>query len=157
MKAVTDRIRLHHSIALNAGVERVFPMFTPLGEKAWVAGWSPQFHSPKSGLTTQGMVFQTGEADELTLWACCDWAPERFHVRYVRVTPASRFGFVEVTCIPASHSATVANVTYELTALSPHSEAFLRDFAASFAAMIDTWEMLINQWLGDHPGETVKH
>ncbi|MCC7053669.1 MAG: hypothetical protein IT355_10400 [Gemmatimonadaceae bacterium] len=151
-------VRRAAQIVLDGPVERVFPMFTPLGECAWVPGWAPQFIRPADGRTAAGMVFRTGEADELTLWACCDWEPGQQRVRYARVTPASRFGFVEVRCTAATATTTTADVAYDLTALTPAGVKYLDEFtAAAFGAMLAEWQVRIDGWLAANPAAIVRH
>lgn len=74
------------------------------------------------------------------------------------MTPASRFGFVEVVCRRTLDGGTEALVAYELTALNDHGSSFLDGFTPSgFAAMIEEWKALINAWLHDNPGKTAPH
>jgi hypothetical protein len=54
-----DHVELRHSIVLSGSIDRVFPLFTPAGEKLWVEGWDPEFLHPTSGETCEGMVFRT--------------------------------------------------------------------------------------------------
>ena len=98
------------------------------------------------------MVFRTGQDDELTLWSCIEWNPAAHRVRYARVTPASRFGFVDVACAPAGAARTAATVAYTFTALSPAGEAMLDALSEpAFAAMIEGWRVKIDAWLAANP------
>lgn len=137
-----------HSIEIAASAERVFPLFTPLGERAWVDGWDPEFLHPADGETCAGMVFRTGGGAEATLWACADWEPAAYRVRYVRVTPGSRLGFVTVACRPLDPERTEATVTYAFTALSDAGRDYLDGFGeTAFAAMIEGWRGAIERLL----------
>ena len=107
-----------HAIRLGYPVERVFPLFTPAGEEDWVEGWRPEYLSPAGRETREGMVFRTGADDETTFWSCVLWRPDRHHARYVRVTPASRFGFVDVSCRALADGGAEATVSYAITALN---------------------------------------
>lgn len=142
------RVVRTHSILLNAPVEKVFPLFTPLGEKAWVEGWNPQILHPASGEAAEGMVFVTrhiGEPD--TIWTISGYQPERFFVRYVRVSPESRLGVVEVSCAAADAGKTKAIVTYEFTALSEKGNEFIDGFTEEhYRQYISEWESAINKW-----------
>jgi hypothetical protein len=82
-----DHVERRHSIVLSGSIDRVFHLFTPAGEKLWVEGWDPEFLHPTSGETCDGMVFRTSHGGEITLWACIDWSPSAYRVRYARVTP----------------------------------------------------------------------
>lgn len=141
-------VERRHAITLAAPVARVFPLFTPRGEERWIAEWRPDYIHPSDGETVEGMVFRTGQGDDLTLWSCLAWEPAAHHVRYARVTPASRFGFVDVRCMALDAGRTEAVVTYTFTALNDAGEAWLDTLTApAFAAMIDVWRAKIDAWL----------
>jgi hypothetical protein len=72
---VTIHLERRHSIVLAGPINRVFPLFTPVGETLWVDDWNPDFLHPVNGETCEGMVFRTHHGDELTLWTCVDWSP----------------------------------------------------------------------------------
>lgn len=147
-----------HTIVIDAPVARVFPMFTPLGETVWVEGWKPEFLNPKNGATEQFMVFRTGSGASETLWTCCDWEPAKHFVRYVRVTSASRFGFVDVQARAAGAATTSVTVTYRYVALTAAGEAELAAFTEdAFRAMIDGWRVAVSKWLVENPGARVPH
>ncbi len=93
------------------------------------------------------MVFTTGAGDNQTFWGLVDYDPQRYLARYARVTPASRFGFVEVACSPQG-AGTRVEVTYTFTALTDAGNAFLDQFSeAAFRKMIDGWKALLDDWL----------
>jgi hypothetical protein len=145
---VMDHIERQHTITLSGSIERVFPLFTPTGEKLWVEGWDPEFLHPASGQTCEGMVFRTRHGHEETLWACVDWEPSCHRVRYVRVTPGSRFGFVEVVCREASGRTTEASITYTFTALSNEGRSYLASVSEpAFVGMIEEWRERIDRRL----------
>lgn len=145
---MTDHLECRHSIDLAGPIERVFPLFTPIGETLWVDGWDPEFLHPRSGETQEGMVFRTSHGDEVTLWACTDWQPNEHRVRYARVTPGSRFGFVEVTCRDGGGESTQASIAYTFTALGENGRSYLSQLTeGAFVDMIETWKAGINAWL----------
>lgn len=137
-----------HAIVLEAPPAVVFPLFTPAGEKLWIREWDPQYLHPASGETRQGMVFTTGAGDDQTFWGLVDYDPQRYRARYARVTPASRFGFVEVACTAHGAGGTRVEVTYTFTSLTDAGNAFLEQFSeAVFRNMIDGWRVLLEDWL----------
>jgi hypothetical protein len=137
-----------HTISLPLSAADALPLFTPKGEMDWVPGWAPDFVHPPSGETEAGMVFRTGAGEDLTLWSCTDWEPWRGRVRYARVTPASRFGFVEVECRGESAESCAVRVRYTYTALSVTGEEILEKLTdAAFAAMIEEWRALVLAYL----------
>jgi hypothetical protein len=143
-------IEREHSITLAAPIDRVFPLFTPLGETRWVPGWAPDFLHPASGETCEGMVFRTAHGAEETLWSCIHWTPDDYRVRYVRVTPGVRFGFVSVAGRALEAGQAEINVGYTFTALGAEGEAMLAALTQeAFAAMIDGWQIALNRLLAE--------
>lgn len=140
-------VRRSHAIVLALPPAEAFALFTPEGEKRWIREWEPRYLHPASGEARAGMVFTTGAGDELTIWSLVDYDPRALRSRYARVTPASRFGFVEVACDPEA-AGTRVTVAYAFTALTPAGEAFLEGFGEdAFRAMIEGWKDLIEAWL----------
>ena len=106
-----------HEIVVDRPASEAFPLFTPKGEEAWVPGWKPTHVRPASGETCEEMIFTTGEGDEQTFWTCLSWRLDRCHVRYLRLTPASRMAFVDVQCRPEGPERTRVSVGYQIQAL----------------------------------------
>lgn len=137
-------IEREHTIEIALPVTEAFPLFTPLGEMRWIDDWRPTFIHPADGATMEGMVFRTGEGEEETLWSCVEFSPAGHRVRYVRVTPASRFAHVQVNCTQIGSNSTRVVVNYALTALNESGEAKLAAMTeAAFAASIEGWKTLI--------------
>jgi len=138
-----------HAIVVEAPLAQAFMFFTPAGEELWVDGWRPTYLHPADGRTEAGMVFTTGSGSDLTIWTLVDFDRERHRSRYVRCTPGSRTGFVEVRCSALDAQRTEARVSYTLTALSPEGERALQAFeGVAFAEMIDGWAREIERHLG---------
>lgn len=129
-----------HRITIDAPVDRCFMFFTPAGEELWVDGWQPRYLNPPDGRTEAGMVFTTGSGDDHTIWLLADFDRAQHRSRYVRCTPASRTGTVEVQCRALGNGQTEVDVAYTLTALTPAGADALAGFEGErFAAMIDGW------------------
>jgi hypothetical protein len=62
-----------HCIVVGAPVDQAFMFFTPAGEELWVDGWQPTYVHPTDGRTEAGMVFTTGQNDDLTIWTLVDF------------------------------------------------------------------------------------
>ena len=133
-----------HEITVERPASEAFALFTPRGEEAWVPGWTPTYIRPENGETCEEMIFTTGEGDEKTFWTCLSWEPDQYHVRYLRLTPASRVAFVDVRCWPLGRDRTRVRVAYQLQALSDRGRSYLDDLTESdFAKSIDGWSDLI--------------
>lgn len=146
-----------HAIHIDIPVRQCQMLFTPAGEELWVDGWQPSYMHPPNGSTTQGMVFTTGSGDETTVWFLTEFSREPYRARYARVTPASRWGFVEVACKETSDNATQVLITYELQALNPKGEEVLKDFEpAPFVSMIEDWKRCIDEKIDTLRGASIR-
>lgn len=138
-----------HEMEIIGAVEAVFPLFTPIGEEAWVPDWNPTYLT-KGKDTREEMLFTTGDGNEKTYWTCLKWQPKVHHARYLRITPASRIAIVDVRCTAKSAACTKVRVSYTLTPLIKNGEAKIdRVTAQSFAASIDEWADLIHAHLSN--------
>ena len=142
-----------HTISIDLPVQQCQRLFTPAGETHWVEGWQPRYLHPADGRTEAGMLFITGDGAETTTWVLQTYTQAPYRARYARVTPASRWGFVEVECRSSGEQTTQVQVTYEMHALTPEANAVLKGFEPEpFAAMIDGWKACIDRQL-----ETLRH
>lgn len=135
-----QHLSVAHSIEVDAPIDRAFRYFTPAGEELWVEGWRPRYIHLADGRTEAGMVFTTGEHDQLTIWTLADLDPRQYRSRYLRCMPASRTAMVELACESVDAERTRVRVRYTLTALNVAGERELEAFEGErFAAMIDDW------------------
>jgi hypothetical protein len=133
-------VHASHRIVVDAPVDRCFMFFTPAGEELWVDGWQPTYIQPEDGRTEAGMVFTTGAGEEMTIWTLADFDRVQHRSRYLRCTPGSRTGLVEVRCKALDGTRSEVEVSYTMTALSAQGEVVLEAFEGErFAAMIDGW------------------
>ena len=129
-----------HRIVVDAPIDQAFLFFTPAGEELWVDGWLPTYLNPPDGRTEAGMVFTTGDGADHTIWLMADFDRAQHRSRYLRCTPGSRTGTVEVRCRALDAKRTEVEVTYALTALSDAGAEVLQAFEGSrFGEMIDGW------------------
>jgi hypothetical protein len=138
------------TIELKGNIDRVFPLFTPLGEKKWAEGWDPNPIFPSSGVMQEGLIFQTPDhvhgAPRMT------WVVSRYNVRdhqiqYI-ISSAVRVAIISVTCTASSKDCTNANVSYSLTGLSAEGNALSHHLIGKiFATNLKDWETAINAYL----------
>ena len=112
--------------------------FTAEGERTWVPGWDPTY--PAGDADSTGTVFLTSAHGRKTTWVIVERTPTT--AAYARVVPGVQAGAITVYCEPEG-DATVARVTYVLTALSDEAAADLERFEADYPAMMAEWERLI--------------
>jgi len=123
---------------------RAFPLFSPEGERRWVAGWDPRYLHPHDvPSATPGTVFQTFHNGEETEWLVLRYSEADGVAQYVRITPGSRMGLVTVRATELV-GGTDVEVTYRLTSLSDAGTRTLEAMTEeSYAAMLGEWERLI--------------
>jgi hypothetical protein len=136
-----DGMSLEGSLSVPLPVSEAFQLFTARGERDWVDGWEPVFPTPVADDAAVGTVFQTDHGGQPATWVVVDRDGDR-RIRYARVAAKRDAGTVEVRLVPAGRH-TEVTVTYRLTALTPDSGKWLRDFAAHYPEMMQSWESAI--------------
>jgi len=141
-------LRLTGRIEVGLPPAEAFRLFTPRGEQDWTPGWQPVFPSPAADDTEPGTVFVTSAHGHPTTWVVTGREPGR-RISYARVTPADRAGTVTVELSPAGPNgqASAVEVSYQLTALSEHAQAALREFTDRYPAFLRSWQDAISAWL----------
>jgi hypothetical protein len=135
---------------VNRPLAQAFSLFSPEGERRWVAGWTPRYLHPRDVPSdAAGTVFETHHNNEHTQWIVLRYSPADGVAEYVRVTPDSRIGVVTVHATERN-GATDVEVTYRLTSVSEAGTRTLQAMTeASYAAMLQDWERLIHQAIGE--------
>ena len=128
------------SFHLDAPRDRVFPLFTARGERAWAPGWNPVM---LSGAEERGSVFQTSNHQgQATTWIVIDYRPSEGRVSYARLAHGSHIGLVDVICTEPEQGGTDVSVAYTLTPLHQQARAFVDEFLdpRHYRRMIDEWQ-----------------
>jgi hypothetical protein len=138
------------SIDLNGNIDRVFPLFTPLGEKNWAEGWDPHLIFPSSGEMQEGLIFQTPDhvhgAPPL-IWVVSRYNVSDHRIQYI-ITSAIRVTIISVTCTASGKNSTNAKISYELIGLSPEGNELSHHLIGKlFATNLKDWETAINTYL----------
>ena len=137
--------RLTGRIQVGLPPDEAFRLFTPRGERTWMAGWQPRFPAVAADDTEPGTVFETSSHGQTTVWLVLhrQWGKR---ISYARVSPGDRAGTVTIVVYPiGSHSE--VDVTYELTALTDAASTGLREFADDYPAYLQSWQDAIAVWL----------
>ena len=136
------------SIVLEGTIEKVFPLFGPVDEKKWVAGWEPEVVYPATAVMEQGMVFRTRDGEDQFTWVMTHLDPARHEVTYHNVAPGFQVRRIEVRCRALAAERTEAVVTYSYVGLSERGN---REIAAmdenAYVAKMKHWEQAINGYL----------
>lgn len=157
MSFTAGHVTRQQTIRLSASPSQVFPLFEPLGERAWAEGWQPNMLFPTDGTAQAGAVFTTSHPVEgESIWTMPLFDPASFHLAYLLVTPGSRVGNIDIRCQEAPSGATQATVSYTFTTLSEQGNEFIARFtAAHYQEMMTAWERAINYFLAH--GHALKH
>jgi hypothetical protein len=145
LAAAATRVQTFH---LNAPRERVFPLFTAEGERAWAPGWEPKI---LSGSRERGSAFITTAHNGSTVtWIVTDYRPAAGRVSYARLVHDSNIGIVDVVCTEPAGGGTDISVRYTLTAVSEAGRSFVAQFLSDphYTTMIDEWRVATSKALG---------
>lgn len=149
-KFLAQQTTRSHTIHIPAALDRVFPLFEPLGEKHWAHDWNPEILYPPSGVAQEGAVFTTQhDGEPVKIWTIIAYEREQPHVAYVNVLPHAYTSRIEVRCEPDGAQATSVCVTYTLTALTQHGNEYIEKFTQEehYQAYISSWEVAIRHYL----------
>jgi hypothetical protein len=144
-----ERVSHVYEQHLAATPDRVLPLLTPLGERAWASGWEPDLRwEPQGG--GAGTLFvtrhHTGHPD--TVWVLDTWEPGAGHVHYLHVTPGSDVTEIDIRLRPEGKDRTVATVRYTWTALGEPGVALVRSKTPeSYRRFMQEWERELNHYL----------
>jgi hypothetical protein len=135
------RVKLTGTIEIPLPPGEAFPLFSATGERAWASRWDPRFPVPGSDETQPGTVFETDNSGRQSTWVVVRCTDGEL-IGYATLTPGDRCGLVMVSCQPSA-TGTRATVSYDLTALSPESDAELATFELGYPAFLRHWEQSI--------------
>ena len=136
------------TISVPLPADEAMLLFTAQGERDWVEGWDPKFPGGEPDDEGEGTVFVTSADGRPTYWVVA--ARATGSVRYARITPGLFAGTVEVRERRSDARATQVDVTYDLSALTPHGATKLDDFAADYEREIGAWQDAIEIALANH-------
>jgi hypothetical protein len=132
----------------NATPERLLPLLTPLGEKAWAVGWEPEMRWLPAGQGAGTLFVTRAPGGGETVWVLETFDVARQRVAYVHVSPGSLVVEIVVTLAPLSENKTRAEVHYTFTALSELGNARIAQMTeAAFEDFMRDWERELNHFL----------
>jgi hypothetical protein len=145
---VARQVIRSHVLSLNDGIDDVFGLFDPIGEKKWSEDWNPLMVFPPSGIC-QGAVFETRGKDGLeTIWVISTFDRNNRNIVYTTVTPNFKVSVIEVKCESEGTNHTKARVVYTVTALSEKGTQYIDYFSEDhYIKMMTHWEEAINHYL----------
>jgi hypothetical protein len=123
-------------------VERVFPLFSPEGEKRWAPNWDYENIMGTTELS-EDYVFLTGSHDHASthaIWLVKRYVPKEWFIEFYRVEPEDKIGVVTVQCSRISECITHVEVTYQYIPLSERGRKFVDGFT------VETYGKFIAEW-----------
>ena len=147
-----ERVVRSGRFVLDTTPDKAFPLFTPLGELHWAAGWDPHVLYPSDGHPVEGLLFRTNEHGGMYWWLT-RYEPEKHVIEYHAIVPDGFARNIRVECRAAGKRTEVA-VTDTYIGLSEHGNQFVRTIdEASYARKMKSWEEPISRYLktGEEP------
>jgi len=138
------------TIHLHGPIAKVFPLFEPIGEKAWAPGWEPRVVYPASGAAQNGTVFLTfnDEGKNETYWTIIEYDAQRHRISYINVIPNYQVRRITVDCREVASDKTDATVSYSYTGTTaPGNDDVTKQTEESYAAKMQHWTHAINHYL----------
>ena len=144
----SERISKTASFIVHASIDKVFPLFGPIREKEWAAGWEPEIVFSNSTEVEEHMIFKTSgkHHSEEFLWTVTQFRPEDYLIEYT-VSTSERIWFIRVHC-QAKDKETLATVSYTYTGLNnPGNRKNREALNKMFAHNLTDWEEAINHYI----------
>jgi len=144
-----ERVQKTASFVVNTAIEKAFPLFGPIREKEWTAGWEPQIIYSVNPEVEEHMIFKTSgkhHGEEEYLWVLSQYNPKDYFIEYT-VSTSQRLWFISVRCRPKGSNTSVT-VTYTYTGLTEEGNQ-LNKLALDkmYAHNLKDWEEAINYYL----------
>jgi uncharacterized DUF497 family protein len=144
-----ERIQKSATITVKTSIDRAFPLFGPVREKEWAAGWEPQIIYSTHPEWEEHMIFTTAgkhSHEDRYVWVVSQFRPNEYFIEYT-VSTAQRIWFISVRCAPDSEN-TKVSVTYTYTGLTEEGNQLNKSaLSRMFAHDLRDWEEEINQYL----------
>jgi hypothetical protein len=145
----SQRIERSSAFKVKATVEIVFPLFGPIKEKLWAAGWNPEIIYSTTQDVEERMVFKTVSSyrePEPYIWMISQYQPDKYLIAYT-VSTSNRIWIVTVQC-ESEEDKTKVMVTYSYTGLTPEgnriNEIALKEM---YEHNLTDWQEAINYYL----------
>lgn len=140
------------SFELSVPIDRLFPLFSPEGERLWLPGWDYENVMGTTELA-EDYVFLTKSHDHATadaVWIAKRYEPENHFVQFYKIEPGEKIGVISVRCEALETDRTSVEVNYEYRALSDSAKKFVAEFdEAAYTEFIAEWETLLTRYFAD--------
>ena len=128
--------------------ETILPLYCPVREAEWIAGWDPVVVMTETGAAEPDCVFATKDERGESIWYVTRHSLEDGQVEMIKFTPGVTACRLEISLERASDTTTWATVTYTHTSLGPDGDAFLEEFTPEYyEGFMQAWEESMNHFL----------
>ena len=132
--------------SLAGPVTAVFELFSPLGERRWVPGWSPELLHPPGVFWERGLIFRTREERGEAIWVVTMLDHQAHAVEYHRVEPGRYVARVTVECSAETEGVTAVRTAYRFIGLSEAGNAEIALMTGdAYREKMERWR----GWLGE--------
>jgi hypothetical protein len=143
-----NRVEQAASFLVKANIEKAFPLFGPIREKEWAAGWDPEIVYSNHPEVEEHMIFKTpGKLPgEQFTWAVTQYRPDDFIIEYT-VSAKDRIWFITVMCKPTDES-TLVTVKYSYTGFTEQAHQLNQQaLEKMFSRKLIDWQEAVNFYL----------
>ena len=132
---------LEQTLHIRTAADDAFPLFGPIGERAWAPDWDPHVLWSDGEGDREGMIFRNGATEPV--WVTLRFDREQRVAEYIHFTP-DLVTRIQVGVTAADASTSHARVRYAWTALTAAGEEKVADRRENFAEALRSWEPAIN-------------
>lgn len=143
-----NRIEQTATFLVMANIDKTFPLFGPIREKVWAAGWDPEIVYANHPEVEEHMIFKTAGKlpDEQFIWVVTQYRPDDFKIEYM-VSAQDRIWFITVLCKPHDET-TLVTVTYSYTGFTEQAHQLNQQaLDKMFSRNLKDWEEAVNFYL----------
>lgn len=126
----------------------VFPLYCPVREADWLAGWDPIAVYSRSGVVERDCIFVTKDQNTEAVWVVTLHDPSVFQIEILKVTPGWTLCKLTIQLTSVDGDKTDAQITYCHTAIGPEGQSFVEQFTETFyQQLMHRWETAMNHYI----------
>ena len=144
-------ITLSGKLPVAAAIGDAFPLFSPAGEKLWIASWDPEYLYPPGAEWEQGQIFRTQEESGEAVWLVNHLDRAAHSAEYHRVEPGRYVARVTVGCEAVGRDRTEVSIAYTFIGLSEQGN---RDITAMSQQDYDAKLVKWTEWIVNYLATT---
>jgi hypothetical protein len=144
--AGSNEFTAHFSV--DAPIQTVFELFSPIGEQLWVPGWNPELLHPPDVRWGQGQIFRTQEEPGEAIWIVTGLNREAHQVEYHRVEPHRHVARIRVKCTALGDRNTEVATAYAFVGLSREGNDKIRAMTVeAYSEKMKRWKQWISEYV----------